>query len=84
MVLAGRSGHLPHLDAKGFTQFVTFRLADSLPRSLIEKIKLEAGDEVGFRKAIEENLDAGMGECWLGRAEIASLVESIFQTSFIQ
>lgn len=70
------TGHLPHLDAAGFTQFITFRLADSLPRAIIEKLKREADDEVGFRKAIEEKLDAFMGECWLGRAEIASVVQS--------
>ena len=69
------SGHLPHLDAEGFTQFVTFRLADSLPRVLIEKLKRELDDDVAYRKAIEEKLDSGLGECWLGRPEIASIVQ---------
>ena len=68
-------GHLPHLDAEGFTQFVTFRLADSLPRALIDKLKREAEDDVVYRKAIEEKLDAGLGECWLAKPEIASLVQ---------
>ncbi|MEQ1604304.1 MAG: hypothetical protein ABL999_05490 [Pyrinomonadaceae bacterium] len=69
------AGHLPHLDAEGFTQFVTFRLADSLPRVLIEKLKRESDDDVAYRKAIEERLDAGLGECWLAKPEIASLVQ---------
>lgn len=68
-------GHLPHLDAEGFTQFVTFRLADSLPRTLIDKLRSEAADDVGFRKAVESKLDAGMGECWLAKPEIAAIVQ---------
>lgn len=70
------NGHLPHLDAEGFTQFITFRLADSLPLVLIEKLKRESDDDVAYRKAIEEKLDAGLGECWLGRPEIASIIQN--------
>jgi hypothetical protein len=31
-------GYLPHLDAPGTLQFVTFHLADSLPRQAVEQM----------------------------------------------
>jgi len=34
-------GRLPHWEAEGSTYFITFRLADSLPRAALEKIKAE-------------------------------------------
>jgi REP element-mobilizing transposase RayT len=34
-------GKLPHLKREGATYFVTFRLADSLPHSVVEKLKHE-------------------------------------------
>ncbi len=68
--------NLPHLDADGFCQFVTFRLHDSMPREVIEKWRVEATDEVAFRKRVEQYLDAGHGECWLRRPDVAAAVES--------
>lgn len=34
-------GYLPHIKVEGATYFVTFRLADSLPRSVVKEIKAE-------------------------------------------
>ena len=34
-------GHLPHWEKEGATYFVTFRLADSLPKSVIDRIESE-------------------------------------------
>ncbi|HLZ42886.1 MAG TPA: transposase [Candidatus Sulfotelmatobacter sp.] len=34
-------GHLPHWEKEGGTYFVTFRLADSLPKSVLERIESE-------------------------------------------
>jgi len=34
-------GHLPHWEKESGTYFVTFRLADSLPKSVLEEIQLE-------------------------------------------
>jgi len=34
-------GHLPHWETEGGTYFVTFRLADSLPKSVLESFKFE-------------------------------------------
>ena len=64
-------GYLPHFDSPETVQFVTFRLADSLPRSVVEALRLQA-DTV---RLVDRELDAGRGACWLQRAEIAGLVQ---------
>jgi REP element-mobilizing transposase RayT len=64
-------GYLPHFDSAETVQFVTFRLADSLPQAVRETIQHRKDD----LHRINRELDTGYGECWLGRAEIASLVE---------
>ncbi len=64
-------GYLPHFDSPETIQFVTFRLADSLPRSIVEGLTLQ-GDTV---RRVDQELDAGWGECWLRRPEIAKLVQ---------
>ena len=68
-------GYLPHLDVPGLLQAVTFHLGDSLPQSALQRILLEATDDPTRRRAIERYLDAGHGHCWLGRPEIARVVE---------
>ena len=64
-------GYLPHFDSPETIQFVTFRLADSLPRAVIEALNFQA-DAV---QRIDLELDGGSGACWLRRPEIASLVQ---------
>jgi putative transposase len=64
-------GYLPHFDSPETIQFVTFRLADSLPAAVAQML---AHREDGVHR-IERDLDAGLGACWLSRAEIASLVQ---------
>lgn len=74
-------GYLPHFDVR-IAQFVTFRLYDSLPRSVLDRLNEEAEKgmfEKGsreFRIKIEEYLDAGIGNCILRDPEIATLVEN--------
>jgi putative transposase len=65
-------GYLPHFDSPETVQFVTFRLADSLPRSVVEALRLQ--DEAAAR--IDRELDTGLGACWLGRTDIAAVVEN--------
>jgi hypothetical protein len=65
-------GYLPHFDSPETVQFVTFRLADSLPRHVIEALRLE--DRPTAR--VDRELDAGQGACWLSRSDIAALVEN--------
>ncbi len=65
-------GYLPHFDSPETVQFVTFRLADSLPKAVAE-VTRHREDDV---HRVERELDIGLGACWLGREEIASLVEA--------
>src|SRR5688500_2870093 len=60
-------GYLPHFDAPGVTQFVTFQLYDAFPvarRPEWEAI-LKGPDDSAKRRKLEAWLDRGHGECWL-------------------
>jgi len=68
-------GYLPHLDAAELIQAITFRLADALPKNVIEGWKRELeremqdGDprsEQMLRERIARFEDAGHGCCVLG------------------
>ena len=71
------SKSLPHFDAPGIRQFVTYRLADALSvarRSEWEAfLKLE--DDLEKQRQIEGYLDKGLGECHLRDPRIADLVQ---------
>jgi putative transposase len=64
-------GYLPHFDSPETVQFVTFRLADSLPKAVVQALAT-LPDNLA---QTDERLDAGWGACWLGRSEVAQLVE---------
>ncbi|HMS10606.1 MAG TPA: AMP-binding protein, partial [Pyrinomonadaceae bacterium] len=72
---------LPHYDGNE-TQFITFRLADSLPRTVLESMKQRIDHDKftttseEYRDMVENYLDAGSGECILADPSIAELVES--------
>jgi REP element-mobilizing transposase RayT len=66
-------GCLPHFEGGCVSQFLTFRLCDSVPQSLIEEWKTKLTD-VQFRRHIEKFLDAGHGSCYLKDPAIARLV----------
>ena len=69
-------GYLPHVDAEGATQFITFRLADSMPQDLLQrwKFELNSGEitDADMRKRIEYFLDSGYGSCALRDRRIAN------------
>lgn len=80
-------GYLPHLKVEGATYFVTFRLADSLPREVLDRLEAwradqlrrrEAGERVAidtdFSTRLDEYLDRGNGACWLNDERVAQLV----------
>jgi len=67
-------GYLPHFDSQDTVQFVTFRLADSLPKEALARIAAAAQPE----SLRDELLDRSLGNCWLRRGEIAQLVEDAF------
>ena len=66
--------YLPHFDSRDTVQFVTFRLADSLPLEAFERLKNADRPET----LRHQMLDKGWGECWLKREPIARLVEDAF------
>lgn len=76
-------GYLPHFDAGEFrTQFITCRLYDSLPQSVLATID----DEIRLRKPenisratfvlAERYLDNGYGQCFLGNPAVAKVVQN--------
>ena len=67
-------GYLPHFDSQDVVQFLTFRLADSLPKEALARIAAAAQPE----SLRDEMLDRGWGTCWLRNSEIARLVEGAF------
>ncbi len=65
-------GYLPHFDSPEIVQFVTFRLGDSLPKAVAQALAALADNLL----QTDQKLDAGLGACWLGRPDIAALVET--------
>ena len=58
-------GYLPHCDFSGRAQAVTFRLADSLPKDVIEKALQNLEDDDDRRKRYQTLLDSSLGSCAL-------------------
>ena len=77
-------GSLPHYDADGLIQHVTFHLADSLPKAALERIDGELeflADEkrkIERRKRIHQWIDAGYGCCILQHPLMAEMVQRAF------
>ena len=73
-------GYLPHWEAGERPQAVSFRLADSLPGTLLDTWKDELDrlpekqKKTERRRRIENALDAGQGKCHLHDPSIASIV----------
>ncbi len=73
-------GYLPHFDG-GIAQFVTFRLFDSLPQTLLKQFEVERKhNKLGhysreFQLKVEEYLDQGIGSCYLRRSDIAEMIK---------
>ena len=93
----GRSGHsehravysrsyLPHFDAARIVQGITFRLADSVPQSVIarwreeillnQRLRTDRARHEELQRRVARYEDAGRGECHLRRHEIAALVRA--------
>lgn len=70
-------GYLPHFDAPGVRQMITYRLADAMPASRRHEWEalLALEDERARRIKIEAYLDAGHGECHLRRPDIAAVIQ---------
>ena len=74
-------GYLPHCDADGLTQHLTFHLADSLPTAALEYLEAtisEMPEDERKRQRlvrVHDLLDAGHGCCVLRRPEAAEIVQ---------
>ena len=74
-------GYLPHFDGGSTTQFITCRLFDSLPQTVLERFRaeLEAKEIENIDREtmilIEKFLDSGYGECFLKKREVAKVVK---------
>jgi len=73
-----KRGYLPHYDSEALMQFVTFRLADSLPTFIYDDLKFKVQtkqiSEIEYHRAIERALDIGNGQNFLKDPRIAKLV----------
>ena len=64
-------GYLPHFDSPETIQFVTFRLADSLPKAVVKTLRAQDSAV----RLLDAELDNGLGECHLRKPAVASLVQ---------
>jgi putative DNA methylase len=75
-------GYLPHFDGGEIPQFITFRLADSMPQALLDRWRSNLATEqnididAALRKRIELYLDQGYGKCCLKNPTIAESVQN--------
>jgi REP element-mobilizing transposase RayT len=71
-------GRLPHWETEHGIYFVTVRLADSLPKSVVASLQARfANDGAAIRKKsreIEKYIDVGIGACYFRMPAIASLI----------
>jgi len=75
-------GYLPHFDSPHIIQHITYRLADSLPREVLQRMREEVEASVqedkkrqaALRQRIETFLDTGYGCCILRTPEVAACV----------
>lgn len=75
---------LPHFDGQEITQFITFRLADSIPQSLVNEMKEDLKTFKGNidrekEERMQALLDKGMGSCILGEPRCAELMQKSIQ-----
>ncbi|MCM8537003.1 MAG: transposase [Lentisphaeraceae bacterium] len=67
-------GYLPHYDAAGKYQMITYRLADSLPKEVLGARASSPQSSAKERMEIEEYLDKGYGSCVLKDPQNAQTV----------
>lgn len=74
-------GNLPHRNKEGLIQFITFRLADSLPQEVLKNIESEieklatSEKDIQKRKKLQYWLDKGLGSCALANKEMAQVMQ---------
>jgi REP element-mobilizing transposase RayT len=78
-------GYLPHIDAPGLTQFLTWRLGDAVPELVLQSWQDEVASlpendrKKELLRRVEAYCDAGHGSCLLSDPRCARVVqESLF------
>ncbi|MCO6509892.1 MAG: transposase [Aridibacter famidurans] len=80
-----RRGYLPHFDGEWTAQFITFNLADAVPKRLLDRWRVELPRQrtdkefLKLYRRLERALDRGSGECYLRDPKIAQTVERTLQ-----
>ncbi|MEP7336888.1 MAG: hypothetical protein ABI977_04035 [Acidobacteriota bacterium] len=75
-------GYLPHFDAEGQTQTMTFRLFDSMPQEVLDQWREELAHlpekehDLERRKRIGAYLDQGYGSCYVKDDRLAEIVQN--------
>ena len=75
------SRNLPHRSKEGLIQFITFRLADSLPQEVLKTIEIEINKLTDTEKDLEKRkkfqywLDKGLGSCALANKDMAQVMQ---------
>ena len=72
-------GYLPHYDRPRAVQSVTFRLADSLPASVLARLNARPNTPEA-REQLESAMDAGHGYCRLAEPVAAAIVAKALPT----
>ncbi|MEH6388810.1 MAG: transposase [Pseudomonas profundi] len=79
------SGSAPHRDVPQCIQFITFRLADSIPQHVLRELERQSktlpdSERGTFKRSnIERWLDSGLGCCALRNDRMAAAVEEAFK-----
>jgi len=72
-------GYLPHIDDDGLVQFITFRLADSMPEEALKNWRSDLANGVvtdaNCRRRIETYLDQNYGDCALKDQRVATMLQ---------
>ena len=72
-------GFMPHFDGDNVPQFVTYRLAGTLPKDVLEKFKrqFESGSitEIEYHELVDDYLDGNRGIAFLRIAKVATVIE---------
>ena len=77
-------GYIPHFESAEVVQHVTYHLADSFPKSVLDRFEDELKSipaekrDIERRKRLEAWLDAGHGSSVLREAQIAATVQETF------
>ena len=74
-------GYLPHFDGLAVPQFITLRLFDSVPDTVLQRWMRELDvlnskkDQIILQKRIEKYLDQGYGEAFMKIHRVAEMVQ---------